>query len=79
MGITTSILDQNSTANLLSVPVAPADAGAEDTLDMWAEHYFRFEVTSARSQKEQRHDLALFLRFMEAAAGTLAERLDAET
>jgi site-specific recombinase XerD len=42
-------------------------------LDLWAEHYFRIEVTTGeRSQKEQRRDLALFLRFMEQAAGTLA-------
>ena len=66
-------VDQNGAANLLPVPAAPEGAGAGDTLDFWAEHYFRFEVTTAeRSQKEQRRDLALFLRFMEAAAGTLA-------
>ena len=66
------ILDQNGAANLLPVPAPPEDAGAGDTLDLWAEHYFRFEVTtSVRSQKEQQRDLALFLRFMEQAAGTL--------
>jgi integrase/recombinase XerC len=66
------ILDRNGAANLLPVPAPAEAAGAGDTLDLWAEHYFRFEVTtSARSQQEQRRDLALFLRFMEGAAGTL--------
>ena len=36
-----------------------------DTLDMWAEAYFRLEVTTApSSQKVQRRDLGLFLSFM---------------
>ena len=68
-------VDQKSAPNLLPA-LAPAEAAGEgDSLALWAEHYFRFEVTTGtRSQKEQRRDLALFLRFMEAATGTLERR-----
>src|SRR5512134_583688 len=63
---------QNSASNLLPVPAASEQGGEGDSLAEWAEHYFRFEVTtSQRSQKEQRRDLDLFLRFMAAATGTL--------
>ena len=63
---------QNSASNLLPVPAASEQGGEGDSLAEWAEHYFRFEVTtSQRSQKEQRRDLDLFLRFMTAVAGTL--------
>src|SRR2546421_4296166 len=38
-----------------------------DDLTWWVEQYFRFEVTtSPASQKVQRRDLALFLRYMRA-------------
>src|SRR5512147_3163210 len=47
-------------------------SGAGDSLSVWAEFYFRYEVTtSVRSQKEQRRDMTLFLSFMERAAGSL--------
>lgn len=43
-----------------------------DTLDWWADQYFRYEVTtSARSQVVQRRDLGLFVRFMEGEEKTL--------
>ena len=42
-----------------------------DGLDWWMEQYFRFEVTTApSSQKVQRRDLNLFLRFILAEEGT---------
>ncbi len=42
----------------------------EDDLRRWAEIYFETQVTtSPRSQKEQKRDLSLFLRFMEQKAG----------
>ena len=64
-------LDQNGASNLLPVLAGPGEAGGEDSLAVWAEHYFRFEVTtSARSQREQHRDLELFFRFLMAAAGT---------
>jgi integrase len=64
--------DQNGAPNLLPVLAGLGEGGGDDSLDLWAEHYFRFEVTtSVRSQKEQRRDLELFLRFMAAATGTL--------
>ena len=46
--------------------------GFPDTLDLWAEGYFQFEVTTApSSRKVQKRDLGLFLKFMADAEGTL--------
>jgi len=46
--------------------------GFPDTLDLWAEGYFQFEVTTARSsQKVQQRDLKLFLEFMSEEEGSL--------
>ncbi|BBO86681.1 hypothetical protein DSCO28_72470 (plasmid) [Desulfosarcina ovata subsp. sediminis] len=48
------------------------EAGFPDTLDLWLEGYFRFEVTTAiSSQRVQRRDLGLFLDFMQAEEGSL--------
>jgi integrase/recombinase XerC len=48
------------------------EKGFPDTLDLWAEGYFRFEVTtSLSSQKVQKRDLALFLEFMQNEEGNL--------
>lgn len=47
------------------------EKGFPDTLDLWLEGYFRFEVTTAvSSQRVQRRDLGLFLGFMQAEEGT---------
>jgi integrase len=46
--------------------------GFPDTLDLWAEGYFQFEVTTApSSRKVQKRDLKLFLEFMDQEEGTL--------
>ena len=48
------------------------EKGFPDTLDLWAEGYFQFEVTtSPSSQKVQKRDLGLFMEFMTEAEGTL--------
>ncbi len=42
-----------------------------DTLTWWADQYFEFEVTtSPRSQKEQRRDIAYFIRFIQSETGS---------
>ena len=44
--------------------------GIPDTISMWIEAYFRFEVTTAEaSRKEQRRDLIRFRNFMLEAGG----------
>jgi hypothetical protein len=46
--------------------------GFPDTLDLWTEGYFQFGVTTAlSSQKVQKRDLGLFLKFMQREEGTL--------
>ncbi len=43
-----------------------------DTLDFWAEAYFRLEVaTQKKSKKEQRRDISLFLGFMKQEENSL--------
>lgn len=51
---------RNSEVLLIQLPT-----DAPDGLTWWLEQYFRFEVTTAiSSQKVQRRDLELFLRFL---------------
>lgn len=43
-----------------------------DSLDFWAEAYFRLEVsTQKKSKNEQKRDISLFLDFMQREEGTL--------
>lgn len=54
--------------NINSIEVVAKDF--PDLLSFWVEVYFRYEVTtSERSQKEQRRDLNIFLKYMEAEVG----------
>ena len=65
--------NQKATPNNLGLVVIPKNA--PDGLRVWAQWYFDHAVTTVeRSRKEQRRDLALFLRFME-----LNEKTDART
>ena len=57
---------QNNSVSLIEVK-----NGVPDTISMWIEAYFRFEVTTAESsRKEQRRDLVLFRDFMLEACGS---------
>ncbi len=59
--------DQNAMPNLLGVF---SGENWPDTIPVWAELYFRFEVTtSERSQREQQRDFRLFHTFMLREAG----------
>jgi len=61
--------DQIATPNDSSLIVIPEDA--PDGLRIWARWYFDHAVTTVeRSQKEQRRDLEMFLRFMELTEKT---------
>lgn len=52
---------RNSEVLLIQLPT-----DAPDGLRWWLEQYFRFEVTTAlSSQRVQRRDLELFLRYMQ--------------
>ena len=63
--------NQKATPNNLGLVVIPKNA--PDGLRIWAQWYFDHAVTTMeRSRKEQRRDLALFLKFME-----LNEKTDA--
>jgi integrase len=63
--------NQKATPNNLGLVVIPKNA--PDGLRIWAQWYFDHAVTTMeRSRKEQRRDLALFLKFME-----LTEKTDA--
>lgn len=43
-----------------------------DTLDMWADHYFKIEVTTSESsQKVQKRDIGLFITFMSEVINSL--------
>lgn len=60
------IATRNDEMSLIRVP-----DGAPDSLQWWAEQYFRYEVTTSQaSQKVQRRDLDLFLRFLVAEEKT---------
>jgi len=55
---------QNTTQNN-SVSLIEVKNGLPDTISVWAEAYFRFEVnTSESSRREQKRDLSLFRDFM---------------
>jgi len=55
---------QNTTQNN-SVSLIEVKNGLPDTISVWAEAYFRFEVTTSESsRREQKRDLALFRDFM---------------
>jgi site-specific recombinase XerD len=49
----------------------PQRAGGQDGLEWWVEQYFQHAVTtSPASQRVQRRDLGLFLRYLQAEEGT---------
>ena len=61
---------QNTTQNN-SVSLIEVKNGVPDTISVWVEAYFRFEVTTSESsRKEQRRDLSLFRDFMIEACGS---------
>jgi site-specific recombinase XerD len=60
-----------NTARKDSRALVPLPAAADDGLTWWMDQYFALAVTtSPASQTVQRRDLGLFLRFMQAEAGT---------
>src|SRR5664280_1856134 len=61
--------NQKATPNNLDLVVIPQNA--PDGLQIWSRWYFDHAVTTVeRSQKEQRRDLNMFLRFMELTEKT---------
>lgn len=63
-GTGTALVPQNASRNNKHSLIRITEA-SPDTLAWWAEQYFRFEVTTlSSSQKVQRRDLELFIRFM---------------
>src|SRR5262249_1627870 len=60
-----------NTARKNSRALVPSCAGEQDGLGWWVEQYFQHAVTtSPASQRVQRRDLGLFLRYLQAEEGT---------
>jgi hypothetical protein len=65
---------QNTTQNN-SMSLIEVKNGVPDTISIWLEAYFQFEVTTSESsRKEQRRDLSLFRDFMIGAIVTCGPR-----